>query len=119
MRCQSYLFHWPNSLGEDGDVEAVVDGVVEAETSVESADGLDLVLSKIEAADVKVLSKAVLVVGLGDDGDTTLSGPSQQDLTSRLVVLVGNLLDDLVVEEKRGVVCSLHLQLNKGSGTEG
>lgn len=116
---QSYLFHWLNSLGENGDVEAVVDRVVEAEASVESADGLDLILSKVEAADVKVLSKTVLVVGLGDNGNTTLSSPSQQDLTSRLVVLVGNLLDDLVVEEKRGVVCSLHLQFDEGSGTEG
>jgi len=112
------LLRQSSFLGEDGDVEAVVDGVVEAETSVETADGLNLILSKIEAADVEVLGKTVLVVGLGDNGNTTLSGPSEQDLASRLVVLFGNLLDSLVVEEERGVVCSLHLQLDKGSGTE-
>lgn len=109
----------PRRLGKDGDVEAVVDGVVEAETSVKAADGLNLVLSKIEAADVEVLGETVLVVGLGDNGNTTLGGPSEQDLASRLVVLVGDLLDNLVVEEKRGVVCSLHLQLDKGSRAEG
>jgi hypothetical protein len=106
-------------LGEDGDVEAVVDGVVEAETSVEGTDGLNLVLGKVEAADIKVLGKTVLVVGLGNNGNTTLGGPSEQDLAGRLAVLVGNLLDSLVVEEERGVVCSLHLQLNKGSRAEG
>ena len=103
----------PPILSKDGDVEAIVDRVVEAEASVKTADGLNLILLEVEATDIKVLSETILVVGLGNDGNAALGGPSQEDLTRGLVVLVGNLLDSLVVKEKRGIVCSLHLQLDE------
>jgi len=48
-----------------------------------------------------------------------LGGPSQEDLRGGLVVLLGDLHDRGVVEEERGVLGRLELQLQEGLGSKG
>lgn len=99
-------------------VETVVDGRVELEVLVKSRNLLNLGLLHIPASNLEVLLKTVLVVGLGDDSNTTLSGPSEEDLCGSLVVLLGETSDYLVLKEERGVLGDLHAGLNEGRGTE-
>ena len=89
--------------------------VVEPQVAVKSGDGLDLVGAEVEAADVKVLRKTVLVVALGDDGNATLGGPSEENLGGGLAVLVGNGLDALDLEESLGVLGQTELDERLGS----
>jgi len=99
-------------------VETVVDGRVELEVLVKSRDLLNLGLLHIPASDLEVLLETVLVVGLGDDSNSTLSGPSEEDLCRGLVVLLGEASDHLVLKEERGVLGDLHASLDEGRRTE-
>jgi hypothetical protein len=94
-------------------------GGVELEVLVKVRDLLDLLLLQVEAGDVQVLLQTVLRVALGDDSETTLSGPSEQYLGGGLAVGFRDLGDDGVVEEERGVGGELHVALNERLGTEG
>ena len=93
--------------------------VVEAQTSVKSRNRLDLVIGEVEIADIQVRGQSGLVVGLWNDSDLALSSPSQEYLSWGLAVLVGDLLDGFVLEQKRGVLGTLHIELVVGNGTEG
>jgi hypothetical protein len=92
--------------------------VVEAQSLVQAADLLDLILLQVEAAHVQVLRKTALVVALGDDSDAALGGPAQQHLRRALAVSIGNGLHDLVVEQHRGVFCLLHVELDERQRAE-
>lgn len=97
--------------------------VVEPQVLVKTADGLELRVFKIEAAHIQVLRKSALVVGLGNNGNTALSSPSEQNLCGSLAVLLGNALDSLVVEKKRHVLCHAEfdkrLRTERGVGSDG
>lgn len=86
---------------------------VEAQILVHSTNRVNLLLAQIKAAAVKILSQTSRVIALGDDSHTTLGGPSEQDLRGSLGMLVRNALDRLVLEEQRGIVCLLHVQLQE------
>jgi hypothetical protein len=92
--------------------------VVEPQSLVQAADLLDLILLQVEAAHVQVLRKTALVVALGDNGNTALSGPAQQDLRRALAVSVGDGLHDLVVKQHGGVLCLLHVELDERQRAE-
>lgn len=100
-------------------VQTYVLGVVEAQVLVQSADGLELALVQVKVGDLEVLSQTGRVVALGDDSDVTLSGPAQEDLSGRTVVLGGNAGDGGVLEQLGGVLGVLHLQLDEAERTEG
>lgn len=53
---------------------------------------------------LQVLLQALSRVGLGDDGKTTLGGPSKEDLSGGLAVLLRDRSDDGVLEERRGIL---------------
>ena len=92
--------------------------VVESQALVKCADLLNLILLEVEAAHVEVLCKTRLVVALGDDSNAALGRPTEQNLCGSLAVGVGNALDDVVVEEHRGVLCLLHVELDEGKRAE-
>lgn len=50
------------------------------EVQVKSTNLLELLVAQIEISAFQVGDQAVVVVGLRDDGNTTLSSPPQQDL---------------------------------------
>lgn len=93
--------------------------VVESQVPVQGADGLDLAGFQVPASDVQVLRQAVRVVALGDDSDVALRGPAQQHLGRGLAVLLGNALDGRMLEQDRGLLRILHLQLEEALRTEG
>lgn len=75
--------HDPSSvlrLCEDGDARVNLAGVVEADVLVQARDVLDLILRQVEAIGSQVLSQTLSVVTLGNNGDTTLGGPSEKNL---------------------------------------
>jgi hypothetical protein len=92
---------------------------VELEVLVQLRDLLDLIVLQVEASDIQVLRQAVRRVRLRNDGDTTLCAPPEQNLCGSLAVCLGDLLDDRVVEEQRGVSGDLHVALDEGLRTEG
>lgn len=56
-------------------------GLVEAKATVESENGLHVLLRQIEAGVVEVLGEPSRVVALRDDRDLALSCPSEEDLS--------------------------------------
>lgn len=107
------------SLCEDVECSKVVCGVIESEVSVKSADRLQLLLCKVELSNVQVLLQTLLVVALGDDSNSSLGAPSQEDLSRGLVVLLSESSDGGVLEEDRGVLGLLPVELNEGLWAEG
>jgi hypothetical protein len=61
---------------EDGKTVVDVDRVVHAEVEVEAGDSLHLRIAEVELRALEVLHKAVVVVRLGDDGNTPLRSPA-------------------------------------------
>lgn len=100
-------------------VKTVVDRSVEALVEVKARDLVNLGLAEVEVGDLQVLLETALVVGLGNDSNSALSGPSEENLGCGLSVLVGNLLDQVVLEEERSVLGALHVKLVVRRGTEG
>jgi hypothetical protein len=77
---------------------------------------------QIEISDFQVLSKTALVVRLGNDRDTTLSRPAQQNLCRRLSNPLGGFLNNIDIPEQRNIVRPLTergRQLLEGLGPEG
>lgn len=86
---------------------------------VESRDLLDLILGEVKVDVLEVLLGALRVVGLGDDGDSPLSRPAEENLSGRLGVGVGDGLDGGVLEEGGGVESTGVLDLEEGLRSEG
>lgn len=80
---------------------------------------MQVVLVQVEAGRIQVLGQDLWSRGLGDDGQASLGGPSEEDLSDRLVVLGGNLLDDGVLQQRGGALGSRHIQLHEAGGAEG
>lgn len=91
----------------------VINGVVEPEVAVQARDGLNLILSKVEVRDLQVLQQPALGVGLGDDGQSALGGPAQENLCGGALVLLGDGSDGGVLEENGGVVGLLPVELDE------
>lgn len=96
-----------------------VSGLVELEVQVHLGNAVQLVLVEIEATAVEVLSHDGRAGGLGDDGDAALGSPAEQDLSGGLVVLGSHGLDGLVLHEWRGILSTVHVELDEAGGTEG
>jgi hypothetical protein len=86
---------------------------IELQVLVEVRDLSNLRLAHVKASDVQVLLQTVLRVALGDNGQTALCRPPQQDLCGCLAVLLGDLLDDGVIEQERSIRGDLHVALNE------
>lgn len=93
--------------------------VVESQVLVQRADGLDLSGLQVPGSDIQVLRQAVWVVALGDDSDVALRGPAQQHLGRGLAMLLSNGLDSGVLEQERGLLSVLQLQLKEAQRAEG
>lgn len=107
-------------LCEDGAVEAVVGGIVEAEVSVELVDSLNILIIELEVEVGHVLGQVLGAITLGDDSNTALGRPAEEDLRSGHAVLLSNGVDGLVVEEKLNTLETVHtLDLLEALGTEG
>lgn len=106
-------------LCEDEEGSEVILWVVEAEAAVESGDGSDLLLGHVEVVDLEVGLETLLVVGLWNDSESTLSRPSEENLSWGLVVLLGDGGDGLVLEENWGVLSVLPSKLDERSWAEG
>ena len=96
-----------------------VSGIVEAHGNIEAVDGVDLLLGEVELDVVQVLSHEDGVSSLGDDDDTLLGRPPEEDLSRSPVVCLGDGVDSLVLEEQRALVRTLPVELTEGEGTEG
>lgn len=96
-----------------------VQWVVEPQPLIQSTNRLNLLIIQIERADVQVGRQTALVIRLRNHRNAALSRPSEQDLRWRLVVLVRDSLDGLVVEEKRSILRLLHVQFQERLWSEG
>ena len=93
--------------------------IIEPQILVDAIDLANLALAQVEARHVQILCQPALVVTLGDDGHISLRRPAQQDLRRRFPVLVCDGLDGGVVEEERGVLGLLHVELEEGLRAKG
>lgn len=93
--------------------------VVESQPLIQPTDLLHLILLQVKTAHVQILRQTGLIVALRNDSNTTLGRPAKQDLRGSLAVGVGDALDDVVLEEERGVVRLLHVELEEGQRAEG
>lgn len=92
-------------------------GVVHAVVDVKSADGLHVSITELERGDVEVAEETVLVVGLGDDSETLLDSPAEENLCGGLAVGLGNRTDGVVLEE--GGKVTVHVELTVRLRAEG
>lgn len=107
VRCHLGFSIMPRSdLSVDGQPRVKDLGVSHAESLVESADSLDILLGQLQLRALEVLDHSFRLDGLGNDDNVALSAPSKEDLTGGGVVAFGNLADDRVSEKR----------LNLGSG---
>jgi hypothetical protein len=60
----------------------------------------------------------VLAVRLRDNSDSSLSSPSQQDLSGSLIVVLSDLGNNLMFEKGGKTLCPLKVQLNKALRSE-
>lgn len=97
----------------------VVNGVIKPDTSIQGRDCLDLILRKVEANNIKVLSKTFGVVTLGNNGEATLGCPAKEDLTGGPVVFCGNRLDEIMLKQGLELQGLLPVELNEALRTEG
>lgn len=59
-----------------------------------------------------------LAGGLGDDSDTLLYGPAQQNLGIGLVVSLGNFGNDIVLKERSSLDSMVNTERDEGGRTE-
>ena len=97
---------------------AYVGGLVEADAAVEGRDGGDILLGEIELNALQVGDHDGLAGALGDDGQAALGSPAEQDLRGRAVVLGGDLLDGVVLDEGSELDGVLHVELEEAGGAE-
>lgn len=95
-----------------------VSGVVEAEVTVETSDLAELGLGEVEVSALKVLEETLGVIGFGDDSETALSRPSEEDLGGGAIVSRRDLGNEGVFEEGRGILSLVPVELDEGRGTE-
>lgn len=105
-------------INSQGDDKTYVGRSVELEVLVQTRNLLNLTVLEIKAGNIQVLRQAVWRVGLGDNAETALGGPAEKNLGGSLAVSLCNLLDDGVVEKKRGVGSDLHVALEEALGAE-
>lgn len=96
-----------------------VGGGVEAGVDIKSGNLGNVLLGKVEVGAVEVLDENLLAAGLGNDGEAALGGPAQEDLGVGLAVLVGNLADDVVLEERSEGLGVGEVELVEGGRAEG
>lgn len=96
---------------------AVRNRLVKTLSDIESIDLFHIILLDIEGADIQVACQTLWVVGLGNDRNIFLCGPPQEDLSGILVVLGGDLLNKIVLEERRNAL--IDAELNVGHGSKG
>ncbi len=93
--------------------------LVEPQPLVKLADLLNLLFLQIEAADIQVLRKPVLVIALRNDSDAPLRRPPQQNLRRRLALLLRDLLDHRVLQQRSRDLGLCHVELEKALRPEG
>ena len=96
-----------------------VGGLVEADAAVEGRDGGDVLLGEIELDARQVGGHELLAGALGDDGQAALGGPAEENLRGLAVVLGGDLLDGVVLDEGGQLDGVLHVELEEAGGAEG
>lgn len=87
--------------------------VVESDTAVKRRNGVKLGLSQIEISRVEVLGQALDVVGLRDDSNLALGGPSQNDLSRSATVGLGNGGNGLMLKQNWGILGELGAHLKE------
>ncbi len=100
-------------------MQAHISGVIESQLSVQRRDGIQLLLIQIEICNLEILLQPLVIVALGNDGQSSLRCPSQQDLCWGTFVLLGDLGHDRVLEENGGVLRLLPFELDEGLWAEG
>lgn len=98
-------------MKEDFGKETHVRRLVEASLAVKRADLVNVGLFEVEADAVQVLGQDLLAAGLGNDGQAALRSPSEQDLRIGLSVLLGDVRDGGLLEERNKVGGVLHVEL--------
>lgn len=96
--------------------------IIESQSPIQSRNALKLILSQIKTQHIQVLRQSPRVVRLGNDRDSSLRSPAEEDLSRGLAVLVSQALDGLVVEEQvyaLGAVGEDALELDEALGAEG
>jgi len=74
-------------LSKDVERSKVICWIVESQVPVQTTDSIEFALSQVEARNLKVLLQAFGVVALGNDCETSLGSPSQENLRRSLAVL--------------------------------
>lgn len=85
--------------------------VVQAEVEVQAVDLLHLLGRELEAGDLEVAEQAVMVVRLGDDSQTLLNSPAEEDLSRGLLGLLRDGGDDIVREKAGNTVVGTELEV--------
>lgn len=92
--------------------------IVEPHSQIQAVNSLNFGLLQIPSGNIQILGETSRVVTLGDNGNVSLRGPSEQDLCCGLAVLLGGGFDNVVLEQGRCVVGDVHVQFLETQGTE-
>ena len=106
-------------LSEDVESAQVIDGVVEPDTLVQRADRLEFLLLEVKLGVGKVSSEVLDAVALGDDSDSTLGAPPQNDLSRGTLMRLCDARDRLVLKQLGGVVCLFPIESDKRQRAKG
>lgn len=93
--------------------------LVEAGVDIESSYLLNVVLCEVEVDGLQVRLHVLNAGALGDDRQTALGGPPEKDLGGRLSVLLGDLTDNIVLQEGLNLGGVLHVELPERGRAEG
>lgn len=96
-----------------------VGGLVELEVQVHLGNASIVLLVNVKGSAVEVLLHNGRARGLGDDSETLLGGPSEEDLGRGLVVLLGEALEEIMLHEGRDGLGAVHVELDEAGRAEG
>jgi len=92
--------------------------IVESQVPVQARDSIKLTFIQIKSGNLQVLLQTLRVVTLWNNGQTSLSSPSQKYLRGRLVMLLRNSRNLWVFKQHRGILGLLPLKFDKRLRTE-
>jgi len=113
LQRRQVLQNTDSCLSKDMQGSEVISGVVESEVAIQTSDRIQLALLHVKSSNLQVLLETLLVVTLGNDGQSSLSSPSQKHLGRSLAVLLSNDSNNRVFEKNRGVLSLLELKLKE------
>jgi hypothetical protein len=107
------------NLREDRKVESISAGVVEAQVQVKFSNLVHGILRQGPRSDIGVGDHTFFTGGLGDDSNTLLYGPAQQNLGRGLVMSLSNGADSIMLKKRSSLDSTVDTKGNERSRSEG